>query len=137
MARRKPTKPSPRSKAAKESALSRDEPIERSKRAAARSKVAAAAKSAVASQSTSDPAPTVLLDPLLRKSTVAKEYRGVSTRHLNTLIGRGLWPAPDIKASARGTADYYFRSTAERARADFIKSALQRAEDARTQAAVS
>lgn len=60
---------------------------------------------------------------LIRKSIVARDYRRVCTRQLHTLIQQGKWPPPDVPAKERGQADYYFRSTAERARDAFINSA--------------
>lgn len=60
-------------------------------------------------------------DPLIKKSRVAKEYRGVTTRQLYTLIKAKKWPPPDVPAKERGQADYYFRSTAERAKAAFLR----------------
>jgi hypothetical protein len=62
------------------------------------------------------------VDRLLRKSVVARDHRGCSTRHLSTLIERGEWPPPDVKATKLGEADYYFESTAVKAREQWLRS---------------
>lgn len=64
------------------------------------------------------------VDPLIRiirKSVVARDFRGCTTRHLNTLIARGEWEPPDIKATKLGEADYYFESTAIKAREEWLR----------------